>query len=119
MDTEKRRRETMPYWGADRRIESRPGVPRETAPHPLAGAHWTVPEQQTPTNDVLLRAGLERPTPVFGTAQPPHGLSGKLRRAAYGIHDWRVAHWMILLLADRVDVVESWIARLFRSRGSK
>src|SRR4051812_32943155 len=66
MDTEKNKRKNMPYWGADRRVEDRPGVPRETPPHPLGGAHWTVPEQQTPRRDVLVRADIERLTPVFG-----------------------------------------------------
>ena len=50
-------------------------------------------------------------TPVFGTAQPPRGLSGRLRRAAYGIPDHFARHWMLLILADRVDVLESRVRR--------
>jgi len=30
-----------------------------------------------------------------------------VRRAAHRIPDHRVAHWMLLLLADRIDAVES------------
>jgi hypothetical protein len=47
--------------------------------------------------------------PVFGTAQPPRGLSGALRRRAYAIPEHRARHWALLLLADRVDVVETWV----------
>jgi hypothetical protein len=116
MSADVTRRTGMPYWGTDRRLEDRPGVPREPPPHPLAGAHWTVPEQQAPGKNVLIRAGLDRLTPVFGTCQPPRGLSGALRRAAYRIADWHVRHWMILILADRVDTLEGRIRRLLRIR---
>lgn len=44
--------------------------------------------------------------PVAGSAQPPHGLSGSLRRAAYTIPEHRARHWALLLLADRVNVIE-------------
>jgi hypothetical protein len=117
VESDLKKQERMPYWGADRRIEDRPGVPRESVPHRLAGAHWRVPEQQTPRVGVLVRAGLAQLTPVFGTCQPPHGLSGQLRKAAYRIPDWRARHWMIVLLADRIDALESRIRRLLRKRG--
>ena len=46
-------------------------------------------------------------TPVFGTAQPPTGLSGALRRLSYARYsEGRAAHWLLLMLADRVDAVE-------------
>src|SRR5690606_6810186 len=54
----------------------------------------------------LHRAALDAPTPVFGTAQPPHGVSGALRRAAYRLPERRARHWLLLLLADRVDMLE-------------
>lgn len=43
--------------------------------------------------------------PVFGTAQPPRGVSGVMRRLAYRIPEHHAKHWMLLLAADRVDVV--------------
>ncbi len=51
-------------------------------------------------------AASDVPAPVSGTAQPPRLLSGALRRAAYRIPDRRTSHWLLLLLADRVDVLE-------------
>ncbi len=92
----------MPGWGADREPWRRPGVPGEQAPRPAKGAHWREPERQ-PATVPLLR----EPTPVFGTAQPARGLSGHLRRAAYAIPERRASHWLVLRLADRLDVVES------------
>lgn len=44
--------------------------------------------------------------PVAGSAQPLHGLSGILRRVAYVLPEHRARHWMLLMLADRVDVTE-------------
>jgi hypothetical protein len=49
--------------------------------------------------------------PVFGTAVPPRGLSGWMRRAAYEIPEHETSHWLVLLLADRVDALEHGYAR--------
>lgn len=97
----------IPDWGVDLRPVERPGIPWETAPHPIGGAHWTTPERQVPTVPVLKRADLPELTPVFSNAEPPHGLSGGIRRFAYTFPDHLASHWVLLILADRVDVVES------------
>jgi hypothetical protein len=47
--------------------------------------------------------------PVFGTAVPPKGLSGLVRKAAYHWPDHYMRHWTMLLLSDRID---SWEHRL-------
>lgn len=107
MKTGKMEHVGIPDWGVDLRETDRPGVPKETTPRPVAQAHWIVPERQMAMAPVLKRADLPQLTPVFSTAQPPHGLSGALRRMAYTIPDHRVRHWLLLLVADRVDVIES------------
>jgi hypothetical protein len=43
---------------------------------------------------------------VYGTAQPPKGVSGLVRAAAYKYPDHFTRHWMMLLLADRIDAME-------------
>jgi hypothetical protein len=63
---------------------------------------------------VLKRADLAELTPVFSTAAPPHGLSGELRRLAYAYPDQDDKHWVLLLLADRVDVIESDVGGFLR-----
>lgn len=90
---------------ADVEVEARPGVPREREERPEPGAHWVEPSQQ-PGPDAIGRTGLAIPTPVFGTAQPARGASGALRRVAYRIPEHRASRWMLLLAADRLDVLE-------------
>jgi hypothetical protein len=53
--------------------------------------------------------------PVFGTAVPPHGLSGLVRAAAYRYPDHVMRHWTLLLFADRVDLWEHRTRRLLRA----
>jgi len=91
--------------------ETRPGVPMEAPPHPAPAAYWEVPARQQPRVTVLRRAGLAELTPVFGTAQPPRGASGLLRRVAYRIPEHRARHWILLVVADRVDVLEGRLGR--------
>jgi hypothetical protein len=50
--------------------------------------------------------------PVFGTAEPPAGLSGLVRRWAYRYPDHCPRHWLLLLLGDRID---SWTHRARRA----
>src|SRR5579859_3214468 len=96
----------VPGAGSDGDARQRPGVPMETTPKPAGNAHWSTPDRQPLTVPVFKRAGLDEMTPVFGTAQPPRGLSGAMRALAYRIPEHRVSHWALLLLADRVDVGE-------------
>jgi hypothetical protein len=56
-------------------------------------------------------------TPVFGTSWPSRGLSGKIRRFAYPKYsEGRAAHWLLLLGADRVDVLENRLRGLASRR---
>ena len=93
-------------WGADLDRKNRPGVPMERTPPRLDGAPLSAPVQQAQKVEVFVSP--ERPaiTPLFGTAAPPSGLSGMLRRLAYKMTENDVRHFMLLLLADRVNVVE-------------
>ncbi len=92
--------------GIDQTPERRPGVPMESEPRIDAGAHWRTPERQPERRLHLRRKGLRRLTPVYGTAQPPRGVSGLMRRLAYATPEHKARHWALLLSADRVDVVE-------------
>ncbi|MGY3264092.1 MULTISPECIES: hypothetical protein [unclassified Lysobacter] len=99
-------RSQIPGWGADLDRKNRPAVPMERQPPRLENVHWEIPEAQPQTVEIL--HSIERPglTPVFGSACPPSGLSGKIRRAAFRHSEGRLRHWMMLLLADRVNVIE-------------
>jgi len=93
-------------WGADLDRKNRPGVPMERTPPRFINAPDGDPSPQPQSTEVLVST--ERPgrTPLFGSAQPPSGLSGMIRRSAFKRSENDVRHWLLLLLADRVNVVE-------------
>ncbi|MDQ1647763.1 MAG: hypothetical protein QOJ50_3947 [Cryptosporangiaceae bacterium] len=102
-------RARIPGWGVDLDPKDRPSVPREQLGLRLNGAHWDFPERQPekwPRERSVEHAFL---TPVFGTACPPRGVSGVMRRHAYKYSEGRAAHWLILMAADRVDAVENHV----------
>jgi hypothetical protein len=71
--------------------------------------NYELSEQQPQTVEILMSA--ERPaiTRVFGTTVPPSGLSGKIRRYAFQHSEDRYRHWIPLILADRLNMVEGLI----------
>lgn len=93
----------VPDWGVDLDQEHRPGVPMERLP-PKAGRE--PPEQQTQTVEILHSTERSGITPVFGTSAPPRGLSGRIRRVAFRHSENDIRHWLLLLMADRVNVAE-------------
>ncbi|WP_106816998.1 hypothetical protein [Microbacterium timonense] len=96
-------RARIPGWGADLDPAVRPAVPREQ-PGIVTGAHWTMPEQQPGAAGREKSVEHERVTPVFGTAQPLHGLAGRVRRFAYDTYsEGQTAHWLLLVVGDRLD----------------
>ena len=103
-----------PVAGADLPGHERPGVPMEERPHALTPTAPQRYERMRPRRGLTRRVELREMTPVFGTAQPLSGLSGVLRRVAYGTLTTKARHWMLLLLADRVDVLEHRVARLVK-----
>jgi hypothetical protein len=99
-------RARIPGWGVDLDPADRPSVPRLDYQENLTGAHWEFPERQPekwPRERSVEHAFL---TPVFGTAQPPAGVSGAIRKYAYRYSEGRAAHWLLLMFADRVDAWE-------------
>ncbi|MDB5867793.1 MAG: hypothetical protein JWP96_125 [Polaromonas sp.] len=96
----------IPGWGADLDHGNRPAYPMKRMPARLEGVHWHQPAQQPQTVEIL--QSIERPsiTPLFGTPQPPSGISGMLRRVAFKYSESDLRHWLLLLFADRVNMVE-------------
>lgn len=110
-------RATIPGWGADLDPADRPSVPKESFDLPPTGAHWEYPDEQpelAPRERSIEHARL---TPVFGTAQPLTGLSGVIRRYAYArFSEGRAAHWLLLILGDRVNAAEGHLASFVTTR---
>ncbi|RYE89026.1 MAG: hypothetical protein EOO78_33930, partial [Oxalobacteraceae bacterium] len=86
--------------------KDRPGVPMERTPPRFINIPDGDPAPQEERVEVLVST--ERPgrTPLFGTVQPPSGLSGMIRRQAFKLTENDVRHWLLLLVADRVNMVE-------------
>ena len=99
-------RARIPGWGADLAPKDRPAFPKLQFQDDFTGAHWEFPDRQPekwPRERSIEHKFL---TPVFGTAQPPKGLAGAIRRFSYAKYsEGRTAHWLLLILADRVDAV--------------
>ena len=109
-------RRRIPGWGADLDPADRPAFPREQ-PGIETGAHWDLPEQQPHGSGRERSIEHERLTPVFGTAQPLHGVSGAIRRLAYArFSEGQTPHWMLLILGDRVESAGAHARSLFSRR---
>jgi len=107
-------RRTIPGWGVDLDPLNRPSYPQEKFIE--TGAHWDSPERQRPRGWREKSTEHKFLTPVFGTAQPLRGLSGMIRRYAYTFSEARTAHWLLLIVGDRVDVLESRVQALLAGR---
>jgi hypothetical protein len=101
-------RARIPGWGVDLDPRNRPSVPKERFDPRGSGAHWDFPERQPEKWPRERSIEHKFVTPVFGTSCPPKGISGMMRKFAYKKYsEGRAAHWLLLLAADRVDVLES------------
>jgi len=107
--------QSVPGWGVDKDPENDPTFPMK---HHAEGEHdgytWDRPDQQ-PVDVEVLHSN-ERPNmpAVFGTPLPPKGLSGAIRRAAFTYSEDSYGHWLPLMLADRVNMVEGLIEDVSR-----
>lgn len=102
----------IPGWGADLDRANRPAVPMERTPPRFIHVPEGQPVQQAQTVEVFCSP--ERPgiTPIFGTAEPPKWLSGAIRRLAYKLPENDLRHWLMLIAADRVNMVEGIVEDL-------
>ena len=97
-------------WGIDADPEDQPNYPFK---HWTGDDHqrlnWERPPLQEVTVEIL--HSNERPnlSATFGTVSPPSGLSGAIRRYAFKFSESEYGHWLPLLVADRVNMVEGII----------
>lgn len=97
-------------WGADLDPAQRPGVPKEfnretvMSPH----HHKAIVAKQKLGRDINLTIERAEMPPVFGNTTNPRPLSTPLRKLAFRYSEDKLRHWMLLLFADRVNMVEGW-----------
>ena len=97
-------------WGVDANPQNEPTYPiKKYTGDDHERLNYDRPEQQEQHIEIL--KSNERPTvsAVFGTSTPPSGLSGVIRRYAFKHSENRYRHWLPLILADRINVIEGII----------
>ncbi len=120
---------SIPGWNMDADPENEPTYPiKKWTGDDHKRSNWERPQQQQ-DNDIEILHSNERPnlSAVFGTPQPPSGLSGMLRRQAFKFSESEYGHWLTLLLADRVNMIEGivddlkhgHVPNIFAERGMK
>jgi hypothetical protein len=101
-------------WAIDANPKNDPTYPmRQRFDGDRSGYNWSRPVPQRNTEGIL--KSNERPgmPAVFGTSAPAINLSGAIRRYAFQFSEGRYRHWLLLLLADRVNVVEGLVSDIF------
>jgi len=112
-------RSSIPGWGADLKPKDRPGSRREANRENVLsprGDDYEAIERQIPKVEILVSSEHKKITPVFGTTCPPSGLSGSIRRLAFRFSEGRKSHWILLIFADRVNILESAAVGLLKGR---
>ncbi len=97
-------------WGIDANPENEPTYPiKNYTGDDHKRLNYQRPTQQ-PVNIEVLHSN-ERPnvSATFGATYPPSGLSGSIRRQAFKFSEGKIEHWLLLLAADRVNVIEGII----------
>jgi hypothetical protein len=100
-------------WGVDLDPARRPGVPMAAHnPRPMAHARMPIaPMAGTSSAPMHGRLNKAMP-PVFSTAVPLRGLSGRVRRFAAVFPDHKPHDWLLELFCDRVDVLEHRVRKV-------
>lgn len=115
-------------WGVDADPNDNPNYPiKQYNGDDHQRLDWARPPLQPVSVEILESVEQARMPAVFGTTLPPSGLSGKLRRYAFKYDESEYAHWLNLLLADRINVIEGvlhdlsrfHIPNIFSERGMK
>ena len=104
---------TIPGWGVDADPRNDPTFPiRHREDLETRGLTWERPTQQNPDVEILRSIEHTRLPAVMGTSTPPRGLSGMIRRYAFRRSESDWWHWLLLMGADRINVVEGVIEDL-------
>jgi hypothetical protein len=108
---------TVSGWGVDADPENDPTWPmRDRSRDDGPGLNWARPPLQDPDVEILQSVEHLRAPAVLGLSTPPSGLSGMIRRAAFRFSESQWGHWLLLMLADRVNSVEGVVDDVVHGR---
>ena len=103
----------IPGWGYDADPKNMPTYPMKNyTGDDHERLNYERPVQQQVSVEIL--KSIERPSlsAVVGVASPPKGLSGMIRRFAFKYSESTYSHWVPLILADRVNMIEGIVEDL-------
>lgn len=104
-------------WGVDADPRNDPTYPiRDRSRDEGLTNKWQRPSQQSSDVEILQSIEHARTPAVFGTSTPPSGLSGMIRRLAFRWSESNWLHWLMLMGADRINVVEGVVEDLARAK---
>jgi hypothetical protein len=107
----------IPGWGMDADPENEPTYPMKNyTGDDHNRINYERAEQQPQTVEILMSNERPEITRVFGTSVPPSGLSGMIRRYCFKHSEDRYRHWIPLILADRINIVEGFLGDLAHGR---
>ena len=106
----------VPGWGVDADLANDPTYPYRDRSRDDHSGEWIRPPVQSSDVEILQSIEHKRQPAVFGTSTPPSGLSGVLRRGAFKYSESNWAHWLMLMGADRINVVEGVLQDFARGR---
>ena len=107
---------TIVGWGVDAKPQNDPTYPYRDRSGDDHSGEWSRPPLQQPDVELLKSVEHKQLPAVFGTSSPPQWLSGMLRRGAFRWTESNWLHWLILMGADRVQVIEGVIQDLGRGK---
>jgi len=100
----------IPGWGMDADPRNEPTYPiKNYTGDDHNRINYERSEPQPQTVEILMSNERPEMTRVFGTTVPPSGWSGMIRRYAFRHSEDRYRHWIPLIVADRINVVEGFI----------
>ena len=104
-------------WGVDANPENDPTYPyRDRSKDEGLTNRWERPPLQRSEVEVLQSIEHVRTPAVFGTSTPPSWVSGMIRRLAFRWSESNWLHWLMLMGADRINVVEGIVQDLGHAR---
>ena len=107
---------TVPGWGVDADPANNPTYPYRDRSKDDHSGTWQRPTRQVTHTEILQSIEHKQRPAVVGTSTPPSGLSGAVRRRAFRKSESNLLHWMLLLGADRLNVVEGVVKDLGQAR---
>jgi hypothetical protein len=104
-------------WGVDANPKNDPTYPyRDRSGDEGLTKAWQRPSRQSSDVEILQSIEHIRRPAVFGTSTPPSGVSGMIRRLAFRWSESNWLHWLLLMGADRINVVEGVGEDLIRGK---